>query len=81
MRTREKQRIRSVSSRRFRRNRARRLRELVTTALLIVFILATCILFFRLTAMRADADRRNTTVSKYYTVVEVSSGDYLWTIG
>lgn len=80
MRTREKQRIRSVSSRRFRRNRARRLRELVTTALLVVFILATCILFFRLTAMRADADRRNTTVSKYYTVVEVSSGDTLWSI-
>ena len=80
MSTREKKRIQYTGRRRNRRNRARRQRELITTALLVFFILATCILLLKLTAMRAEAEKTNTPVSKYYTTVEVSPGDTLWSI-
>ena len=80
MSAREKNRIRTLSRRRTLRNRARRQRELLTTALLLVFIAATCILLLKLTAMRTEADRMNTPLYKYYTTVEISSGDSLWSI-
>ena len=69
MSAREKNRIRTLSRRRTLRNRARRQRELLTTALLLVFIAATCILLLKLTAMRTEADRMNTPLYKYYTTV------------
>lgn len=80
MSTAEKKRILIHSRRRQVRSRHRRQRELLMSALLVFFILVTCILLFRLTAMRADAEKRNVPVYKYYTTVEVSSGDTLWSI-
>ncbi len=76
----EKKRIQTLARRRNVRNRLRRRREMLMTALLVFFIVATCILLLKITAMRADAAKRSVPVYKYYTTVEVSSGDTLWSI-
>ena len=80
MSSREKNRLRRLSRRKIKRSRARRQRELITTILLLVFIGITCFLLLKLTAMRADAEKMNTPLYKYYTTVEISSGDSLWSI-
>lgn len=76
----EKRRIQTLARKRAIRNRLRRQRELLMTALLVFFILATCILLLKITALRADAEKRSIPVYKNYTTVEVCSGDTLWSI-
>lgn len=70
--------MRTNHSRRAARRAAGRTDRIKNLVIVVLAVALACVVLLRLTATRADAEKRDVPTYKYYTSITVDQGDTLW---